>query len=188
MRNRWLFSIAFITGYIPSLLILFAWAILVFLLLTSFWGKFAPREQRRQQQQQHLGEVSGVAATLNPLSTAALPPRGEAELSGLKVPRGEGPLACTGVTPADVASSAAAAAASSRSDRINTLRMWSMFLANVLIVGSVNGLYIFSTLQSYSVESRILIQYAGACCLCTTHTATLCCAATSVSHLCVTEC
>jgi hypothetical protein len=47
-------------------------------------------------------------------------------------------------------------------DRINTLRMWSMLLVNVMIVGSVNGVYIYSTLQSYSVVSGILIQYTGA--------------------------
>lgn len=48
-----------------------------------------------------------------------------------------------------------------RSERIDTIRMWSMLMVNVLIVGSVNGFYIYSTLQAYSPESNVLIQYAG---------------------------
>ena len=50
------------------------------------------------------------------------------------------------------------------SERVDTVRMWAMFVVNVLIVGSVNGFYIYSTLQAYSVDLSILIQYAGESC------------------------
>ena len=149
---RWLLSTAFITGYIPSLLMLFCWAVLVYLLTTTFWVASGTPVERKQS----TGVSTSTATTLNPLSSG-LSSRGESELPDSKV------LGLEKTVESTAAGAAGAAAATFRGERVDSLRMWSMFLLNVLIVGAVNGLYIYSTLQSYSVESRVLIQYAGAC-------------------------
>lgn len=91
-------------------------------------------------------------ATLNPLNSGL--PDGKQSASTVSRPK-------------DAVESSAAVIASCtsyRGERTVTLHMWLMFLANVVIVGSVNGCYIYSTLQSFSVESRVLIQYAGTLC------------------------
>ena len=141
---RWMFSTAFITGHIPSLLMLFSWACLVHLLLSTLWGKCAPPAGESGQARAASVTAAIASVTLNPLSSGLSPPLAAQET----------------VSPS---SSSSFSSSSSRVERLDALRMWSMFLVNVVIVGSVNGFYIYSTLQSYSVEGMIFMQYAGAC-------------------------
>ena len=128
----WLFSTAFITGYIPSLLLIFCWATLGFLLSVNF---------SIVEGSQHLDRVE-KSTTINPLMP-------------------EEPLS----EPADQrvqSDSSEYAQPTSRSYRMDAIRMWLMFVVNVFIVGSVNGVYIYCTLQSYLSGYITWIQYSGA--------------------------
>ena len=49
----------------------------------------------------------------------------------------------------------------SESSSNDTLRMWLMFAVNVTVVGVVNGLYIYSTLQPHLAVYLTWIQYCG---------------------------